>query len=309
VRLAPVAGPLVLSDLSVAAAGAALDLTDNDLILDYTGGTPGVPSPELENVKAWLAGGYAGMTWTGSGITSSAAALDPIKYGLGYAQNDMLFLPYDVFSGVPVDSSTVLVKFTYLGDLNLDGCVDDNDVTFFNLFYDGGITTGHYWNEGDIFGYDGRIDDNDVTILGLTYGLGIGHPLDGAPSMPDAVPVLAAVDVAPAPVALGAAPSLLVPEADFSGPAIPDGESAPPFLGKATPVGRAPVMARPTTTASRADGFGTLLTIDSATAGAVPLAFGAAEGVAPPRPEPLLLADSETVDLLALPSLEVPLGV
>jgi hypothetical protein len=103
----------------------------------------------------------------------------------------MLFLPYDVFSGEPVDSSTILVKFTYNGDLNLDGRVDDNDVTFFNLFYDGGITTSHYWNEGDIFGYDGRVDDNDVTILGLTYGLGIGDPLGGAVPEPATLGLIA----------------------------------------------------------------------------------------------------------------------
>jgi hypothetical protein len=68
--------------------------------------------------------------------------------------------------------------------------VDDNDVTFFNLFYDGGITASHYWNEGDIFGYDGRVDDNDVTILGLTYGLGIGDPLGAAAPEPATVSLL-----------------------------------------------------------------------------------------------------------------------
>ncbi|MCX5670449.1 MAG: PEP-CTERM sorting domain-containing protein [Planctomycetota bacterium] len=180
---------LVTRGLSIDPAAAQLDLTDNSMIVHYTGGTPHMPSPELENVKQWLAAGYNALTWTGNGIVSSAAAADPIKYGLGYAQNDMLFLPYDVFSGEPVDLSTVLVKFTYNGDVNLDGCVDDNDVTFINLFYDGGITTSHYWNEGDICGYDGRIDDNDVTILGLTYGagwlwgepLGIGGPLGTVP--------------------------------------------------------------------------------------------------------------------------------
>jgi hypothetical protein len=101
----------------------------------------------------------------------------------------MLFLPYDVFSGEPVDLSTILVEYTYLGDVNLDGCVDDNDITFINLFYDGGVASNHYWNEGDIFGYDGRIDDNDMTILNLTYGagwlwgepLGVGDPLGTVP--------------------------------------------------------------------------------------------------------------------------------
>ena len=175
---------LATKGLSIDPAAARLDLTDNDMIVDYTGGTPYLPSPELENIKQGIASGWASMMWTGNGIISSAAAIDPISLGLGYAQNDLLFAPYDVFSGEPVDSSTILVKFTYNGDVNLDGCVDDNDVTFFNLFYDGGAVDTHYWHEGDIFGYDGRVDDNDVTILNLTYGLGIGDPLGGAAPEP-----------------------------------------------------------------------------------------------------------------------------
>jgi len=171
---------LVTQGLTVDPAAAKLDITDNDIIVHYTGGAPYVPSPALESIKQWIAAGYAGTSWGGKGIISSAAAADPISLGVGYAQNDMLFLPYDEFAGEPVDLSTVLVKFTYNGDVNLDGCVDDNDVTFINLFYDGGATDTHYWHEGDISGYDGRVDDNDVTILGLTYGLGVGHPLGGA---------------------------------------------------------------------------------------------------------------------------------
>jgi len=156
---------------------ARLDLTDNDLIVDYTGGTPGQPSAQLEAVKRWITAGYASMTWAGNGIVSTTAAAAPITYGLGYAQNDMLFGPYEEFDGFDVDLSTILVKFTYLGDVNLDGCVDDNDVTILNLYYDGGETGGHYWHQGDIFLYDGLINDNDVTILGLTYGMGVGNPL------------------------------------------------------------------------------------------------------------------------------------
>ena len=182
---------LVTHGLSIDPAAAQLDLTDNSMIVRYTGGTPYLPSAELENIKAWIAAGYDWMSWAGKGIVSSAAVADPISLGLGYAQNDMLFAPYHAFSGEPVDSSTILVKFTYNGDLNLDGRVDDNDVTFFNLFYDGGITTSHYWNEGDIFGYDGRVDDNDVTILGLTYGSGIGDPLGGAAPEPATLGLIA----------------------------------------------------------------------------------------------------------------------
>jgi len=164
---------LVTQALAIEGAASKLDIAGSSLIVAYSGASP------LDRVAGLIRTGYNDGDWAGNGIASRAAAVDPITYGIGYSQNGMLFAPYDHFAGQPVDSSTILVKFTYNGDLNLDGCVDDNDVTFINLFYDGGITTSHYWNEGDIFGYDGRIDDNDVTILGLTYGSGIGHPLAG----------------------------------------------------------------------------------------------------------------------------------
>jgi len=182
---------LVTKALGIAPGAATLDLTDNGLIVDYAEGEPGIPSAVLADVRQGIASGYAGMTWAGGGITSSAAAADPITCGLGYAQNDLLFDPLDVFAGEPVDGSTILVKYTYLGDVNLDGVVDENDVTFINVFYDGGITTSHSWHEGDIFGYDGRIDDNDITILGLTYGLGIGDPLGGAAPEPATLALVA----------------------------------------------------------------------------------------------------------------------
>jgi autotransporter-associated beta strand protein len=159
-------------------ATGKLDITNGSLVIDYSADAP---SP-LPQVKSWIRQGYNNMAWDSNGITSSAAALHPIIYGVGYTQNDMLFAPYHVFSGQPVDLSTVLVKFTYAGDVNLDGSVDDNDVAIIGLFYDNGRTSSHYWNQGDVFGYDGRIDDNDVAIIGLTYGLGIGDPLGGGPA-------------------------------------------------------------------------------------------------------------------------------
>jgi hypothetical protein len=245
-----------------------------------------------------------GMPRGDSGITSSAAAANPLIYGVGYAQNDMLFLPYDEFSGVPVDSSTILVKFTYNGDVNLDGCVDDNDVTFFNLFYDGGITTSHYWNEGDIFGYDGRVDDNDVTILGLTYGLGIGHPLGGAePSGISPAPLSEAAAqplTAAAPTMLpGAAAQLsiiaMAREADTPdapGPA-PDGGALSESVvasGNQNQAGAASAPSESTFTSSPAT---------SLEVAATPPPLAWASATAGPA------GAGETVDLLSQPALEV----
>jgi hypothetical protein len=159
-------------------ATSRLDLADNAMIVDYDGPAA---SP-LEDVKRWIASGCDGRLWDGNGIVSTTAAGNPFTVGLGYAQNDLLFAKdqYSTFAGEPVDLTSVLVKYTYLGDVNLDGKVDDNDVTIMVLGYDRGLVSTHTWQQGDISGYDGRIDDNDITVLVLNYRRGIGSPLGGA---------------------------------------------------------------------------------------------------------------------------------
>lgn len=168
---------IVTASLSVEEAGglptSRLDLADNDMIIDYT---DPAASP-LQNVKRWIASACDGRLWDGNGITSTAAMPNSLTCALGYADNGSLFTRFTTFDGEPVDSTTVLVKYTYIGDVNLDGKVDDNDVTILALRYDHGATSTHLWQNGDIYGYDGKIDDNDVTLLVLNYRKGIGSPL------------------------------------------------------------------------------------------------------------------------------------
>jgi autotransporter-associated beta strand protein len=176
---------LVTKALGIEEVGGAptsrLDLADNAMIVDYD---DPAASP-LQDIKRWIASGYSGKQWDASGIVSTTAAGNPLTVGLGYAQNDLLFPKdrYSIFAGQAVDLTTVLVKYTYLGDVNLDGKVDDNDVTILVLNYDRGSVSTHAWAEGDVAGCDGKIDDNDVTALVLNYGAGwkagMGGPLGG----------------------------------------------------------------------------------------------------------------------------------
>jgi hypothetical protein len=164
-----------------------LDLADNAMVIDYD---DPAASP-LQDITRWIASGCDGRLWDGNGIVSTSAAGNPLVFGLGYAQNDLLFAKdqYSTFAGEPVDLTSVLVKYTYLGDVNLDGKVDDNDVTIMVLGYDRGLVSTHTWQQGDISGYDGKIDDNDITVLVLNYGAG-WKPGRGGPlgEMSGAVP-------------------------------------------------------------------------------------------------------------------------
>jgi hypothetical protein len=75
--------------------------------------------------------------------------------------------PYTTFRGQPVDDTSILMAFTRTGDANLDGLVNDDDVTIVGATYAPGVAQPS-WALGD-FDYNGFVDDDDVTLLGVFY--------------------------------------------------------------------------------------------------------------------------------------------
>jgi autotransporter-associated beta strand protein len=153
------------SSLSIA-PGATLDLTNNDLILDYTGSSPAAA------IEALVASGYnVTGDWNGDGITSSVAAQDG-SYVLAVADNASLAAPFGtaqggpLFDGVNVDLTTVLIKFTHRADLDLDGVITPNDASIFGTNYSEGDFAN--WAMGDM-DYDGIFTPNDASIFGTFY--------------------------------------------------------------------------------------------------------------------------------------------
>jgi hypothetical protein len=161
----------VLGALSIAGApatpAAQLDLANNVAILDYTGNTPAA------SIRSQLIAGRGGpgfgAMWNGQGITSSAAAAaEPESRSVGYAENSSLPLgAYTDFRGRPVDNTSLLMAYTRTGDANLDGLVNDDDVTIVSATYAPGVPQPS-WALGD-FDYNGFVDDDDVTLLGVFY--------------------------------------------------------------------------------------------------------------------------------------------
>jgi hypothetical protein len=178
--LMPAGGTSVVTSLNLA-PGATLDIGNNALVVDYSGASP------LATIRGSILAGRGsaglGATWTGTGITSSAVAqanqTDPESRSVGYAENSQLPLgSYSNFRGQAVDATSVLIAYTRTADANLDGIVNDDDVTVLGAAYAPGITGG-VWALGD-FEYNGFIDDDDVTLLGAFYNPSAG-PLPAPP--------------------------------------------------------------------------------------------------------------------------------
>ena len=170
VTLLPDGGTSVITGLSLA-TGATLDIGNSALVLDYSGQSP-VELVRDRIISGRTRAGLGEGLWTGTGITSSAAAaanaVESESRAVGYAENALLPLgPYTSYRGVPVDDTALLITFTRTGDANLDGWVNDEDVTILSATYNP-VTPNPQWAQAD-FDYNGVIDDGDVTVMGVFY--------------------------------------------------------------------------------------------------------------------------------------------
>jgi hypothetical protein len=142
-----------------------VDLSDNAMIVDYTGSSP------LSTVGVWVKVGYANGSWTGDRLTSSSAAgqaASAHKTALGYAEASAIGLGAGsiFFDQTLTDSTAVLIRYTYSGDADLSGNVDTID--FNNLAANFGAS-GKAWSQGD-FNYDSSVDTVDFNLLASNFG-------------------------------------------------------------------------------------------------------------------------------------------
>ena len=138
-----------------------LDLTDNAMILGASTNHTTVGIRSLLIAKT---------------IRSSAA---DAAHGLGYARaGDVLSASpaggTHVFLGLPVAADDVLVRYTVLGDANLDGRVNFADLLSLAKHYN---TAAAQWSAGD-FNYDGSVNFNDLLTLAKGYNTALPAAAD-----------------------------------------------------------------------------------------------------------------------------------
>ncbi len=143
-----------------------LDLQDNVMIVNYTGSSP------IANIQSLITSGYNNTAWTGNGIRSSTAAgtvNDEHKTAVGFAETTDLFTSFPAtFEDHSVDSTTVLIKYTWYGDANLSGTVGLPD---FNLIAANFGQSPRRWSQGD-FNYSTNVNLQDFNLLAGNFGQG-----------------------------------------------------------------------------------------------------------------------------------------
>jgi hypothetical protein len=145
-------GPTSIFGAPTLAAGAKIDVKNTTLTVDYRGLTD--PATTIKNQ---LVQGYNGGNWNGAnGITTSAAIAG--QTGVGWVDNTA--------------SQSIKVKYTYLGDANVDGQVDVTDLGSLATNWQ----TSSAWAGGD-FNYDGFVDVTDLGALATNWQRGVGSPL------------------------------------------------------------------------------------------------------------------------------------
>ena len=73
--------------------------------------------------------------------------------------------------GIEDTGSQVLIRYTLVGDANMDGLVNEDDLGMMQ-------STGTVWTQGD-FNYDGKVDADDFSLfmLGEATSAALGHPV------------------------------------------------------------------------------------------------------------------------------------
>ncbi len=141
---------LVLNNLSLT---GLLDLGANDMI---------VRGSSVATVTSLIASAYNAGAWNGSsGITSSAAASTS---GTSLGIEPGLYVA-STFDGQTVADTDSVVKYTYIGDANLDGIVNGSDYTLIDNGLNNALTG---WHNGD-FNYDGLVNGDDYTLIDNSY--------------------------------------------------------------------------------------------------------------------------------------------
>jgi hypothetical protein len=162
---------MVTKALSITGSGK-LELADNAMIVDYTGASP------VSTIQSLLTSGHNGGAWNGGGINSSTAAVVPNR-ALGFAEATDVGSP-STFAGQSIDNTSVLVRYTIVGDADLNRSVNVNDL---GILASNWQLSSKRWSQGNFdYSPDGLVNVNDLGMLASNWQTVLAAP--SAPARP-----------------------------------------------------------------------------------------------------------------------------
>ncbi len=167
----PTQTQLLVSGISI--SGGTLDLSDNEMFITYGSG-----SDPMSVIYSYLQSGYNNGNWNGPGIISTSAhtPTNGLNYGLGFS---------DGIDGIVsgLSSGQIEIRYTLLGDANLDGTVNGSDFSILSANFGLGYTN---WDQGN-FLFGSSVNGSDFSALSANFGQGMTLPavaLVEAPTAP-----------------------------------------------------------------------------------------------------------------------------
>jgi Ca2+-binding RTX toxin-like protein len=140
-----------------------LDLNDNDFILDYSAASP------LLTVRNLIGQARSNGAWSGAGLTSTTAKNAPqhnTTLGLMEASEfKSIYGAAATFDGQAIDTTAVLVKYTYYGDADFNGKVNFDDYVRTDSGFNNHRTG---WTNGDFDG-KGQVNFDDYVLIDLAF--------------------------------------------------------------------------------------------------------------------------------------------
>ncbi len=148
------------SVLTLNLQGGQFDLSNNHMFIDY-----GSASDPIATIVGFIKSGFNGGNWNGPGIISSTAQIptNGFRYGIGWADgND------GTHAVAGLSSGQIELKYTLLGDANLDGIVNGSDFSILAANFGKGVTN---WDQGN-FLYTSSVNGSDFAALAANFGQG-----------------------------------------------------------------------------------------------------------------------------------------
>jgi hypothetical protein len=144
---------LAVSSLGISSPGA-LNLTNNNLLVDYSGATT------ISSIESLVRNGrlFSSTAQTNPLHNTTVGVIESADYRSIYGATAP-------FAGATIDDTAVLVKYTYFGDTDFNGTVNFDDYSRTDAGFNAGRSG---WFNGD-FDLNGTINFDDYSLIDLAF--------------------------------------------------------------------------------------------------------------------------------------------